>query len=89
MLAAAAGANRYDYVSPLAVLDEIVELCKQTSLYEFLRQDVQPGGYHDHKKLVEVARGRLFDRSTTRSAPRSASSEESATPRVRALHQRT
>jgi serine protein kinase len=60
--AAAAGANRYDYVSPLAVLDEIVDLCKQTSLYEFLRQDVQPGGYHDHKKLVEVARGRLFDR---------------------------
>jgi predicted Ser/Thr protein kinase len=60
--AAAAGASRYDYVSPLAVLDEIVELCKQTSLYEFLRQDVQPGGYHDHKKLVDIARGRLFDR---------------------------
>jgi len=60
--AAAIGASRYDYVSPLAVLDEIVELCKQTSLYEFLRQDVQPGGYHDHKKLVEVVRGRLFDR---------------------------
>jgi predicted Ser/Thr protein kinase len=58
----ASGTSRYDYVSPLAVLDEIVELCKQTSLYEFLRQDVQPGGYHDHKKLVEVARGRLFDR---------------------------
>jgi serine protein kinase len=60
--AAAVGAHRYDYVSPLAVLDEIVDLCKQTSLYEFLRQDVQPGGYHDHKKLVEVVRGRLFDR---------------------------
>ena len=58
----AVGASRYDYVSPLAVLDEIVELCKQTSLYEFLRQDVQPGGYHDHKKLVEVARSRLFDK---------------------------
>jgi serine protein kinase len=64
LLAAASGASasRYDYVSPLAILDEIVELCKQASLYEFLRQDVQPGGYHDHKKLVEVARGRLFDR---------------------------
>jgi serine protein kinase len=62
VLLSATGANRYDYVSPLAVLDEIVELCKQTSLYEFLRQDVQPGGYHDHKKLVEVARGRLFDK---------------------------
>ncbi len=62
VLLAAAGATRYDYLSPLIVLDEIVELCKQTSLYEFLRQDVQPGGYHDHKKLADVARGRLFDR---------------------------
>ncbi len=61
VLLAAAGATRYDYVSPQIVLDEIVELCKQTSLYEFLRQDVQPGGYHDHKKLVDVVRGRLFD----------------------------
>ncbi|HEV7559577.1 MAG TPA: hypothetical protein VGO00_29075 [Kofleriaceae bacterium] len=61
VLLAAAGSTRYDYVSPLVVLEEIVELCKQTSVYEFLRQDVQPGGYHDHKKLVDVARGRLFD----------------------------
>ncbi len=60
--AAGSGASRYDYVSPLAVLDEIVDLCKQTSLYEFLRQDVQPGGYHDHKKLIEVVRSRLFDK---------------------------
>lgn len=62
VLLAAAGSTRYDYVSPLVVLDEIVELCKQASLYEFLRQDVQPGGYHDHKKLADVAKGRLFDR---------------------------
>lgn len=62
VLLAAAGSTRYEYVSPLVVLDEIGELCKQASLYEFLRQDVQPGGYHDHRKLVDVARGRLFDR---------------------------
>jgi predicted Ser/Thr protein kinase len=62
VLLAAAGSSRYEYVSPLVVLDEIVELTKQTSLYEFLRQDVQPGGYHDHKKLVDIAKGRLFDR---------------------------
>jgi serine protein kinase len=61
VLLAAAGSTRYEYVSPMVVLDEIVELCKQASLYEFLRQDVQPGGYHDHKKLVDVAKGRLFD----------------------------
>ncbi len=62
VLLAAAGSARYDYVSPLVVLEEIVELTKQASLYEFLRQEVQPGGYHDHRKLVDVARGRLFDR---------------------------
>ena len=62
VLLAAAGSTRYAYVSPLVVLDEIIELTRQTSLYEFLRQDVQPGGYHDHKKLIDVARGRLFDK---------------------------
>jgi serine protein kinase len=62
VLLAAAGSTRYEYVSPLVVLDEIVELTKQVSLYEFLRQDVQAGGYHDHKKLADVARGRLFDK---------------------------
>ncbi len=58
----AAASPRYAYVSPLAVLDELVELAKQTSLYEFLRQDVQPGGYHDHKKFVEQCRERLLAR---------------------------
>jgi predicted Ser/Thr protein kinase len=62
VLLEAAGSQRYEYVSPLVVLDEIQELTKQASLYEFLRQDVQPGGYHDHKKLADVAKGRLFDR---------------------------
>jgi predicted Ser/Thr protein kinase len=62
VLLAAAGSARYEYVSPLVVLEEINELTKQASLYEFLRQDVQPGGYHDHKKLVDVARGKLFDK---------------------------
>ncbi|CAN5369983.1 serine protein kinase [soil metagenome] len=62
VLLAAAGSNRYAYVSPLIVLEEIQELTKQASTYEFLRQEVQPGGYHDHQKLVDVARGRLFDR---------------------------
>lgn len=62
VLLAAAGANRYGYVSPMAVLEEINELTKHTALYDFLRQDVQPGGFHDHRKLIEVVRGCLFDR---------------------------
>lgn len=62
VLLAAAGAARTSYVSPLVVLEEIAELTKHTSLYDFLRQDVQPGGFHDHKRLIEVVRGVLFDR---------------------------
>jgi len=62
VLLAAAGASRYGYISPLVVLEEITELTKHTALYDFLRQDVQPGGFHDHKRLIEVVRGRLFDR---------------------------
>jgi predicted Ser/Thr protein kinase len=44
------------------VLDEIEELCKQTSVYEFLKQEPLPGGFHDHKKFIEQCRERLVDR---------------------------
>lgn len=62
LLLTAAGSARHGYISPLVVLDEITELTKQSTLYDFLRQDAQPGGYHDHRKLIEVVRQRLFDR---------------------------
>jgi predicted Ser/Thr protein kinase len=58
----AANSPSYSYVSPLAVLDEIEELCKQTSVYEFLKQEPLPGGFHDHKKFIELCRERLMDR---------------------------
>ncbi|HTR53072.1 MAG TPA: hypothetical protein VMJ10_20395 [Kofleriaceae bacterium] len=82
VLLAAAGSPRYAYVSPLVVLDEIQELVKQASLYEFLRQDVQPGGYHDHKKLADVAKGRLFDRIDDDVRASVGLVEESEYPRV-------
>ena len=58
----AANSPSYSYVSPLAVLDEIEELSKQTSVYEFLKQEPLPGGFHDHKKFIEQCRERLADR---------------------------
>jgi predicted Ser/Thr protein kinase len=58
----AVASPRYTYVSPLAVLDELSELSRQSSLYEFLRQDVQPGGFHDHKRFIDQVRERLLDR---------------------------
>jgi len=58
----ASSSIRYAYVSPIVVLEEIAELCKQTSNYEFLKQDVQPGGYHDHRRFIELVRDRMMDR---------------------------
>jgi serine protein kinase len=62
VILATVGSPRTTFVSPLVALDEITELCKQTGLYDFLRQDVQPGGYHDHRGLIDVVRGRLLDK---------------------------
>jgi serine protein kinase len=58
----AANSTNYTYVSPLAILEEIEALIKQESVYDFLKQDVQPGGFHDHKRFVDVVRERLVDR---------------------------
>jgi predicted Ser/Thr protein kinase len=58
----AAASTKYTYVSPLAVLDELGELSRQGSLYEFLRQDVQPGGFHDHKRFIDLVRERMISR---------------------------
>ena len=57
----AASSAAYAYVSPLAILDELSELTKQTSVYPFLKQEVLPGGYHDHRNFVDVVRERLID----------------------------
>ena len=58
----AAATPSYAYVSPLAILDEIEELSKQTSVYEFLKQEALPGGFHDNRRFIDVARDRLLDR---------------------------
>jgi len=58
----AAASTKYSYVSPLAVLDELADLVRQGSLYEFLRQDVQPGGFHDHRRFIDLVRERLLQR---------------------------
>jgi predicted Ser/Thr protein kinase len=58
----AANSPAYSYISPVAVLEEIEELCKQSSVYEFLKQEPLPGGFHDHKKFIELCRERLIDR---------------------------
>ncbi len=57
----AAQSPRYKCLSPLALFDEIEELCKNVTVYEFLKQEPLPGGYHEHRKFVHVVRERYLD----------------------------
>jgi predicted Ser/Thr protein kinase len=50
----------YKCLSPLAVLDEIEQLCQRKSEFEWLQQDTQAGGYHDVKLFRETLFSRLL-----------------------------
>jgi predicted Ser/Thr protein kinase len=52
---------RFACVSPLAVFDEMEELVKNVTVYEFLKQEPLPGGYHENKKFIYVVRERYLD----------------------------
>ncbi|MSP59434.1 MAG: serine protein kinase PrkA [Myxococcales bacterium] len=52
---------KYACVTPMAVLDEMDELVKNVSVYEFLKQEPLPGGYYENKKFIQVVRDRLLD----------------------------
>jgi len=57
----ASQSTRYRCLSPLAVLEELDELCTRTSQFAWLREEVEPGGYHDHALFREALRDRLLD----------------------------
>ncbi|MBX3191521.1 MAG: serine protein kinase PrkA [Labilithrix sp.] len=50
----------YRCLSPLAVLDEIEQLCMRKAEFEWLQQDTQAGGYHDVKLFRETLFSRLL-----------------------------
>ena len=56
----AAQSARYRCLSPFAVLEEIEELCKAVTVHEFLKQEVQPGGYHESKRFILTVRDELL-----------------------------
>ena len=56
----AAQSSAYRCLSPLAVLDEIDELCQRKVEFEWLQQDTQAGGYHDVKLFRETLLSRLL-----------------------------
>lgn len=56
----AAQSQSYKCLSPLAVLDEIEQLCQRKAEFEWLQQDTQAGGYHDVKLFRETLLSRLL-----------------------------
>jgi predicted Ser/Thr protein kinase len=56
----AAQSTTYRCLSPLAVLDEIEQLCQRKAEFEWLQQDTQAGGYHDVKLFRETLLSRLL-----------------------------
>ncbi|MBW2731045.1 MAG: serine protein kinase PrkA [Deltaproteobacteria bacterium] len=56
----AAQRDTHACLTPEAVLEQISELVKETSVYEFLRQEAKDG-FYDHKGFINVARDWYLD----------------------------
>jgi serine protein kinase len=56
----AAQSPTYKCLSPLAVLEEIDALCQSKAEFEWLQQEVVPGGYHDVKEFRTTVTDRLL-----------------------------
>ena len=52
---------RFACVSPLAVFDEMEEIVKNVTVYEFLKQEPLPGGFHENKRFIQTVRERYLD----------------------------
>jgi len=57
----AAQSTKFHCLSPIAVLEEIEQLCQRRSEFEWLQQDPLGGGYHDTKQFIESLWVRLLD----------------------------
>ncbi|HVY39467.1 MAG TPA: serine protein kinase PrkA [Polyangia bacterium] len=58
----AAQSARYKCLSPLAVFDELEDLVRGVTVYEFLKQEPLPGGFHENRKFIFQVRDKLIDR---------------------------
>ena len=47
-------------LTPQTILEELVALCRDKSVYEFLQQEVVEG-YHDHEEFVRLAEAQYLD----------------------------
>jgi serine protein kinase len=62
LLMNAAQSTKWRCLSPFAILEELEELVRGVSLYEFLKQEPLAGGYHENRKFIFQVRDRLIDR---------------------------
>src|SRR6266540_5010936 len=58
----AAQSPRYACLSPFAMFDELEELVRAVTVYEFLKQEPLPGGFHENRKFIFQVRDRLIER---------------------------
>jgi serine protein kinase len=58
----AAQSPRYACLSPFAIFDELEELVRGVTVYDFLKQEPLPGGFHENKKFIFQVRDQLIDR---------------------------
>ena len=61
LLLNAASNPRYGCLSPSALFDEMEDLVKNVTVYEFLKQEPLPGGYHENRKFIFTVRERYLD----------------------------
>jgi predicted Ser/Thr protein kinase len=61
LLMNAAQSPKYQCLSPFAVFDELEELVRGVTVYEFLKQEPLPGGFHENRKFIFQVRDHLID----------------------------
>jgi predicted Ser/Thr protein kinase len=57
----AAQSPRFACLSPFAIFDELEDLVRGVTVYEFLKQEPLPGGFHENKKFIFQVRDKLID----------------------------
>jgi serine protein kinase len=62
LLMNAAQSPKFQCVSPFGFFEELEELVRGVSVYEFLKQEPLPGGYHENRKFIFQVRDKLLDR---------------------------
>jgi len=58
----AAQSPKFRCLSPFAMFDELEELVRGVTVYEFLKQEPLSGGYHENRKFIFQVRDRLLDK---------------------------